>query len=80
MNSVYVPPEDQGLPWIVGMEGRETHQRSGYLPKGKDVYIHIRPTLLPEATTFSCLYTLNLYELASSNRNAAYSQQTSLFY
>jgi hypothetical protein len=22
-----------------------------YLPEGKDVYIHIRPTLLPEATT-----------------------------
>jgi hypothetical protein len=28
-----------------------------YLPKGKDVYIPIRPTLLPETTTFSCLYT-----------------------
>jgi hypothetical protein len=70
---VYVPPEDQGLPWIVGMEA-DTYLRE------KDIYIHIRPTLLPEATTFSCLYTLNLYELASSNRNAAYSQQTSLFY
>ena len=28
-----------------------------YLPEGKDVYIHIRPTLLPAATSFSCLYT-----------------------
>ena len=25
-----------------------------YLPKGKDVYIHIRPVLLPEATLFNC--------------------------
>ena len=24
-----------------------------YLPEGKEVYIHIRSTLLPEATTFS---------------------------
>src|ERR1700733_11748283 len=28
-----------------------------YLPEGNGVYIHIRPTLLPEATTFNCLYT-----------------------
>ena len=28
-----------------------------YLPEGKDVYIHIRPTLLLEAISFSCLYT-----------------------
>jgi hypothetical protein len=27
-----------------------------YLPGGKDVYIHIRPTSLPEATSFSCRY------------------------
>ena len=27
-----------------------------YLPE-KDAYIHIRPTLLPEAASFSCLYT-----------------------
>jgi hypothetical protein len=24
-----------------------------YLPEGKDIYIHIRPTLLSEATSFS---------------------------
>jgi hypothetical protein len=28
-----------------------------YPPEVNDVYIHIRPTSLPEATTFSCLYT-----------------------
>ena len=28
-----------------------------YLPEGKDIYIHTRPALLPETTSFSCLYT-----------------------
>jgi hypothetical protein len=37
-----------------------------YLPEGKDVYMYIRPA------------QLNLYELASSNRNAAYSQHRSI--
>jgi hypothetical protein len=48
-----------------------------YLPKGKDTYIHIRSTSVPEATVVQLgPAQLNLYELASSNRNAAYSQQS----
>jgi hypothetical protein len=38
-----------------------------FLSGEKDVYIDVRPTLILSATTTQ----LNLYELASSNRNAA---------
>jgi hypothetical protein len=52
--------------------------------EGKNAYMHIRPTLMPEAALppgacpaepSAISVQLNLYEPASSNRNAAYSQQ-----
>jgi hypothetical protein len=47
-----------------------------YLTEKRDVYIPIQPTSLPEATSFSWgLPSQTCYELASSNRDAAYSQQ-----
>jgi hypothetical protein len=40
--------------------------------------MHIRPTLMPEAPYHLGPAQLNPYEPASSNRNAAYSQQPRL--
>jgi hypothetical protein len=44
-----------------------------YLPEGKDVYIHIRPTLLPEAASISCLC---IAEPATSRRVATETRPT----
>ena len=65
---------------VYGMDWLEVTVLAIFLSEGKDVYIDIRPTLIlsvgaypaePSATTTQP----NLYELASSNRNAAYSQR-----